>query len=107
MLFAKGVNNIVFAFADLVAYVLSFANKIRSKNRDERDILIDIAALIQNILSVVSMGAGGVAMVAGDELLEVEAVAIGAAVGTQAGVVILGLTRVFLTIDRDVRYDIV
>ncbi|WP_332682505.1 hypothetical protein [Bosea sp. (in: a-proteobacteria)] len=107
MLFAKGVDNIVFAFADLVAYVLSFANKIRSKNRDERDILIDTTALIQSILSVVSMGAGGVAMVVGDELLEVEAVAVGAAVGAQAGVVILGLTRVFLTIDHDVRYDLV
>lgn len=106
-LIVKGGYESLMAIGDLCAYSAAFADKVKRAKEDDRGTELETIAYVQNVLYVVALLAGAAGTLAGDENAEVELPLFAISGGLQFFVAIFGLTRVILTFEHDVRYDVI
>jgi len=100
----KGGYDLLKAIGELIAYVVSFVDKLEIADQQGDDTEWIIETFVQNILVVIATATGAIGAVAGDENPEVELPAFAITGGLQFLIATLGLVRAVDTIENDIRY---
>jgi hypothetical protein len=102
----KGGYDLLMDIGDLVAFTVSFIDKLTLANQHGDDTGLIIEAYVQSILTVIATATGAVGTIAGDENPEIELPAFAITGGLQFIIATLGLLRACTTIQDDVRFFI-